>query len=90
LKSSAVEIAGEYNHHGTAIQAARFVIDALVPDHGFAHTLMDYNNASSTNHRDIMHVLDMARLRIENELDTQQHGVESEVNSDRLDRVNND
>ena len=90
LMNSTMEITGEYNHHGTAIQAARFVIDELVPDHGFAHTLMDYNNAPSTSHRDIIHVLDMARLRIEKELNTRQYGIESEVNSDRLDRVHND
>jgi hypothetical protein len=74
LKHSSIEILNEYNHHGTAIQSARFAIDELVPNHGFPHTLMDYNNGSSTNHRDIMHVLDLARLRIEGELRTQQSG----------------
>lgn len=71
LKYSTIQILSEYNHHGTAIQSARFVIDELVPNHGFAHTLMDYNNDSSTSHSDIMHVLDLARLRIEGELNTQ-------------------
>jgi hypothetical protein len=74
LKYSSMEVMNEYNHHGTAIQSARFAIDELVPNHGFAHTLMDYNNDSSTNHRDIMHVLDLARLRIERELSPQQSG----------------
>jgi len=76
LKYSSMEIMREYNHHGTAIQSARFVIDDLVPNHGFVHTLMDYNNESSTSHLDIMHVLDLARLRIEGELKTQQSGNE--------------
>lgn len=76
LKYSAMKIMNEYNHHGTAMQSTRFVIDELVPNHGFAHTLMDYNNESSTSHRDIMHVLDLARLRIEGELNTQQSGNE--------------
>lgn len=71
LKYSSVEIMREYNHHNTAMQSARFVIDELVPGHGFDHTLMDYNNAPSTSHRDIMHVLDLARLRIERELNSQ-------------------
>ena len=74
LKYSSMEIMKEYNHHGTAIQSARFAIDELVPNHGFAHTLMDYNNNSSTSHREIMHVLDLARLRIEGELGTHGYG----------------
>jgi len=68
LKFSSMEITGEYNHHNTAIQSVRFVIDELVPDHGFAHTLMDYNNESSTRHSDILHVLEISRQRIEGEL----------------------
>ena len=68
LKYSSMEITGEYNHHNTAIQSVRFVIDELVPNHGFAHTLMDYNNESSTTHSDILHVLEISRQRIEGEL----------------------
>jgi hypothetical protein len=64
LKHSSIEMTGEYNHHNTAMQTARFVIDSLIPDHGFAHTLMDYNNAGSTSHGEIIDVLDEARRRI--------------------------
>jgi len=68
LKFSSMEISGEYNHHNTAMQTVRFVIDEYVPNHGFAHTLMDFNNAQSTRHSDILHVLELSRQRIEREL----------------------
>ena len=69
LKYASIETTGEYNHHNTAIQTARFVIDDLIPDHGFMHTLMDYNNAPSTAHKDILKVLDLAIGRINQEID---------------------
>ena len=68
LKHASLEKAGEYNHHNTAIQTVRFVIDDLVPGHGFAHTLMDYNNAAATTHKDILKVLDLAKERIKKEI----------------------
>ena len=48
---------GEYNHHNTTMQTVRFVIDDVIPDHGFEHTLMDYNNSPSTKYENILHVL---------------------------------
>ncbi|MGB5490035.1 MAG: hypothetical protein WBM76_04325 [Woeseiaceae bacterium] len=71
LKYSSMEITGEYNHHNTAIQTVRFLIDEIIPNHGFAHTLMDFNNESSTKHSDILHVLEMSKQRIEGELNSQ-------------------
>jgi hypothetical protein len=68
LKYASIEAMGEYNHHNTAMQTIRFVIDDLVPDHGFAHTLMDYNNASTTTHADILHVLELAHEHVAAEL----------------------
>ena len=68
LKHSSMEKTDEYNHHNTSIQTARFVIDELIPDHGFAHTLMDYNNAPSTKHGDILHVLELSKKSIKQEL----------------------
>jgi len=50
------------------MQSARFAIDELLPNHGFAHTLMDFNNAPTTSHADILRVLDLARARIAAEL----------------------
>jgi hypothetical protein len=68
LKYSSLEITGEYNHHNTAIQTTRFVIDEIVPDHGFAHTLINYNNLPTTMHEDILRVLAMSKMRIRQEL----------------------
>lgn len=69
LKHASIEKMGEYNHHNTAMQTVRFVIDDMIPDHGFAHTLMDYNNAGSTTHKDILKVLDLATARIRQEIE---------------------
>ncbi len=69
LKHASLVKMGEYNHHNTAMQTVRFVIDDLVPDHEFRHPLMDYNNAPSTQHRDILTLLEIARQRIKKELE---------------------
>lgn len=68
LKYASIEKMKEYNHHNTAIQTVRFVIDDLIPNHGFEHTLKDYNNSSTTIHGDIMNVIDLAKKRIQKEL----------------------
>ena len=69
LKYASKKKMGEYNHHNTVMQTVRFVIDELIPDHEFEHTLMDYNNLQSTKHKDIIHVLEIARKRIEQEIE---------------------
>jgi len=68
IKYASIQKMGEYNHHNTAMQALRFTIDELIPNHGFEHALMDYNNSPSTTHRDILDVIDKAKKRIEDEL----------------------
>jgi hypothetical protein len=68
LKYASIKKMGEYNHHNTAMQTIRFVIDDLIPDHGFEHTLMDYNNLPSTEHKDILSVLTIAKERIIKEI----------------------
>ena len=69
LKYSSIEAANEYNHHNTAVQTVRFVIDDLQPNHGYEHTLMDFNNNSITTHSDILRVIKDAKKRISKELD---------------------
>jgi hypothetical protein len=69
IKYASIEKMGEYNHHNTAMQALRSVIDELIPDHGFAHTLMDFNNLPSTTHHDIMFVIEKAKKKIERDLE---------------------
>jgi hypothetical protein len=68
LRYASVSIMDEYNHHNTAMQSVRSVIDEMVPNHGFAHTLMDFNNAPSTNHSDIVRILAKAKDRMRQEL----------------------
>ena len=70
IKIASIEKTGEYNHRGTVIQTTRNVIDELYPDHGYAHTLMDFNNDSSTRFEDIRRVLAIVKERIEKELKT--------------------
>jgi len=64
LKYASIEKAKEYNHHNTAIQTVRFVIDDLQPNHGYEHTLMDFNNNRSTTYADIIKVINEAKTRI--------------------------
>ena len=68
LKHASVSITGEYNHHNTAMQSVRSMIDETFPNHGFAHTLMDFNNAGSTNYSDVVRLLAQAKDRIRQEL----------------------
>ncbi|UCE19393.1 MAG: hypothetical protein JSV84_03345 [Gemmatimonadota bacterium] len=69
LKYASIEIMGEYNHHNTAMQTVRFVIDDIIPAHGFEHTLMDYNNSPLTKHENILNVIDVAQKRVKQELE---------------------
>lgn len=68
IKIASIEKYGEYNHRGTVMQTTRIVIDDLYPNHGYAHTLMDFNNDSSTKFKDIIKVLSIVKARIEIEL----------------------
>ena len=70
IRIASTEIMGEYNHRGKVIQTTRFVIDELYPEHGYAHTLMDFNNDSSTSFDDIIKVLTIVNNRIEKEIFT--------------------
>jgi hypothetical protein len=69
LKHASIESMGEYNHHNAAMQTVRFVIEDLDPDQTYEHALMDFNNAPTTNHEDVLRVLDIARKQIEQELE---------------------
>jgi hypothetical protein len=71
IKYASIQKMGEYNHHNTAMQALRCAIDTFIPDHGFEHTLMDFNNAPSTTHHDVLYILDRAKQNIKKELKNQ-------------------
>jgi hypothetical protein len=68
LKIASIEIMKEYNHRNTAIQTVRLVIDDLVPNHQFEHTIKDYNNLPTTKYNDVLNVLKLAKERINKEL----------------------
>jgi hypothetical protein len=70
LKLSSIAVAGEYNHHNTAMQTVRFVIEEASPGRVFEHTLMDFNNDPDTRHADILEVVDEATARLTRELKT--------------------
>lgn len=70
IKIASIEKYGEYNHRGAVIQRTRFVIDELHPNHEYAHTLMDFNNDSSTKFEDIINILTIVKNRIKEELKT--------------------
>jgi len=70
LKLSSIAVAGEYNHHNTAMQTVRFVIEELSPGRELEHTLMDFNNDPDTGHGDILEVLDEAAARVTRALKT--------------------
>ena len=71
IKVTSIEKYGEYNHRGAVIQKTRFVIDELYPNHGYTHTLMDFNNDSSTKFEDIIKVLSIVKERMKEELKTE-------------------
>jgi hypothetical protein len=68
LKHASISVLAEYNHHNKAMQTVRSAIEEMSPDREFAHTLMDFNNAPSTSHTDILAVLSEAKTRIINEI----------------------
>ena len=70
IKIASIEIYGAYNHRGFVIQTARFLIDELNPNHGYSHTLMDFNNDSSTKFEDIIKILSMIKDKAKEEIKT--------------------
>jgi len=68
LKYASTKTLGEYNHHSKAMNEVREAIYERCPGEEFAHVLMDYNNADTTTHEEILDVLRMAEERIAEEL----------------------
>ncbi len=60
---------GEYNHHNTAMNTVRLAIDDSVPDHGFEHPLMDFNNSPATKHSDMLRVVKIAKQRVKQKIE---------------------
>lgn len=68
IKYASTQKMGEYNHHNTAMQTVRFVINDIYPGKEFEHILRDYNNLQTTSHNDILTVLKKAKEKIKSEL----------------------
>ena len=52
-----IEVSGNAEHRGAALQEARFVIDEISADRNYEHRLMNYNNDPTTTFEDIQEVL---------------------------------
>lgn len=57
LQMATVEVGGQAEHRGAALQEARFVIDEIARDRNYEHRLMNYNNDRTTTFSDIQEVL---------------------------------
>jgi hypothetical protein len=68
LETATTEVTGSFEHRGSAMQQARFVIDALTANRNYDHRLKDYNNDPTTSFADIQHVFDLIEARISEKL----------------------
>jgi hypothetical protein len=68
LDKATLEINGNFQHRGAAMQEARFVIDDLTRNRNYNHRLMDYNNDPTTTFADVQKVFQLLEDRIKKEL----------------------
>jgi hypothetical protein len=71
LEKATEEASVHFEHRGAAMQEARFVIDALVPDNHYQHRLMNYNNDPARTFADIQKALKLLEERIARRLSEQ-------------------
>jgi hypothetical protein len=64
LEKATIEVTGNFQHRGAAMQESRFVIDEMAPNRNYHHRLMDYNNDPTTTFADIQKVLRLLQQRI--------------------------
>lgn len=64
LQKATVEVTGNFEHRGAAMQEARFVIEEIAPNRDYQHRLMDYNNDPRTTFADVQKVLQILQDRI--------------------------
>jgi hypothetical protein len=57
LEKATIEVTGNFQHRGAAMQESRFVIDEMAPNRNYHHRLMDYNNDPTTTFADLQKVL---------------------------------
>jgi hypothetical protein len=68
LEKATVEVRGNFQHRGAAMQEARFVIDEIAPNRNYQHRLMDYNNDPRTTFADVQKVLQLIQDRVVKQL----------------------
>jgi hypothetical protein len=72
LEKATLEVTGQFQHRGAAMQQARFAIEDLDPNWRlYHHRLMDYNNDPRTTFPDIQRVLHVIQDRIVKRLSEQ-------------------
>jgi hypothetical protein len=70
LEKATNELTGSFEHRGTAMQEARFVVDEVATNRSdFQHRLQGYNNDPATTFADIQRVLQLVQSRIGKQLD---------------------
>lgn len=69
LEKATMELSGQFEHRGAAMQEARFVIEAIAPNASkYEHRLMDYNNDPSTTFVDVGEFFQLLQDRIRQQL----------------------
>lgn len=71
LEKATVEVTGNFEHRGAAMQEARFVIDDIAPNRNYEHRLMNYNNDPTTTFADVQKVFTLLEDRIAKRLSEQ-------------------
>lgn len=70
LDRATVEVEGQFQHRGAAMQQARFVIDDnLAKGNHYHHRLMDYNNDPNTTFADTQTFFNLLAQRIQKQLE---------------------
>lgn len=64
LEKATIEVTGNFQHRGAAMQEARFVIDDIAPNRNYEHRLMNYNNDPTTTFADVQKVFKLLEDRL--------------------------
>jgi hypothetical protein len=68
LEKATVEVTGNFEHRGAAMQETRFVVEELSAGRDYHHRLMDYNNDPKTSFADVQKVFRLVEKRIRERL----------------------
>lgn len=71
LERASRDVTGEYRHRRTALQEARFAVEAATQGRDYDHRLMDFNNDPATTLQDVRGVIESARAVVVARLELQ-------------------